>query len=182
MTEQKAREGELRANQSIVEDAGALGMMTGFNRIGVVAVNAHTGLLMNILRKEWGFKGVLSQDFIMDTEYQNLPASAHNGVTMLTSTGNDSLDAVSRKWPEWNLKNVSKDAQLMSDLKRNMTWQNYAYANSNVMDGLDAKSHLETIRTWYDKVLMWSTAGTALLTLLSLVMYVVSRRRYYRSI
>lgn len=182
MNEQKAREGELRASQSIVEDAGALGMMTGFNRIGVVAVNAHTGLLMNILRKEWGFKGLLSQDFIMDTEYQNLPASAHNGVTMLTSTGNDSLDAVSRKWPEWNLKDVSKDAQLVSDLKRNMTWQNYAYANSNVMDGLDTNSHLETIRTWYDKALMWSTVGTALLTLCSFVMYVVSRRRFYRTV
>ena len=35
--------------------------MTAFNRVGITAANAHTGLLKNILRGEWGFKGLESQ-------------------------------------------------------------------------------------------------------------------------
>ena len=50
MTEQQARENELRGTQAAIEDAGALGVMTAFNRVGITAANAHTGLLKNILR------------------------------------------------------------------------------------------------------------------------------------
>ena len=51
MTEQQARENELRGTQAAIEDAGALGVMTAFNRVGITAANAHTGLLKNILRR-----------------------------------------------------------------------------------------------------------------------------------
>lgn len=176
MTEQKAREGELRAHQSTVEDAGTLGMMSGYNRIGVTSTNASTGLMLGILRGEWGFKGILSEDFIMDNEYQNLRAAAYNGVTMLTSTGDDSMDAVAKLWPYWTVDNVQQDTKLMKALHRNMKWQNYAYANSNAMDGLNSTTRIEHVRTWYDNVLTGASVVTGLLTLLGVVMYVVSRR------
>lgn len=177
VNEQKAREGELRATQSVVEDAGTLGIMTGFNRVGVQSVNANTPLLINILRNEWGFKGLVSQDFIMDPEYQNLPAFAHNGGTMLTTTGDDNLNAVAKHWPFWTQKNVSSDSTMCADLKRNMTWQNYAYANSNAMDGMNSSSHFVHLRTWYDNVLLAASILTGLLTLLGAVMYVRSSRK-----
>lgn len=176
MTEQKAREGELRAHQSSVEDAGALGMMSGYNRIGVTSANASTGLMLGILRNEWGFKGILSEDFIMDNEYQNLRAAAYNGVTMLTSTGDDSMDAVAKLWPYWTVDNVQQDTKLMKALHRNMKWQNYAYANSNAVDGLNSTTRIEHVRTWYDNALTGVSVVTGLLTLLGAVMYVVSRR------
>ena len=176
MTEQKAREGELRAHQSSVEDAGALGMMSGYNRIGVTSTNASTGLMLGILRNEWGFKGILSEDFIMDNEYQNLHAAAYNGVTMLTSTGDDSMDAVAKLWPYWTVDNVQQDTKLMKALHRNMKWQNYAYANSNAVDGLNSTTRIEHVRTWYDNALTGVSVVTGLLTLLGAVMYVVSRR------
>ena len=72
MTEQKLRENELRGTQASIEDAGALGVMTTFNRIGCTAGNAHNGLLMNILHKEWGFQGLMSEDFIQDANYSVL--------------------------------------------------------------------------------------------------------------
>ncbi len=176
MTEQKAREGELRAVQACVEDAGTLGMMSAYNRIGITGTNAHTGLMYNILREEWGFQGLLSEDFIMDTDYAQLAAAVHNGVTMLTFTGDDDIDAVSAQWEEWTVENVSQDAQLVSDLKRNMTWQFYAIANSNAMDGMNSTSQIISVRTWYDNALTGVTAVTGALALLSAVMYVVSRR------
>lgn len=172
MTEQKARENELRGVQTSVEDAQTLAMMTTFNRIGCTAGNAHYGLLMNILRKEWGFQGLISEDFIQDANYAVLKEAAHCGVTMTCNTGDSTMEAVSAKWPYWTLDNVSKDAELMQDLKNDMTWQNYAIANSNAMDGLNSTSRIEHVRTWYDNALTAAEAVFALLTLAAIVMYI----------
>lgn len=171
MTEQKARENELRGTQAAVEDAETLAMMTTFNRIGCTAGNAHYGLLMNILRGEWGFKGLMSEDFIQDANYSVLKEAVHCGVTMTCNTGDSTMEAVSTKWDYWTTENVSKDAELMKDLKNVMTWQNYALANSNAMDGLNQTSHIEDVRTWYDNALTGTAAAFSVLTLAALAMY-----------
>ena len=177
MTEQKARENELRGVQASVEDAQTLAMMTTFNRIGCTAGNAHYGLLMNILRKEWGFQGLISEDFIQDANYAVLKEAAHCGVTMTCNTGDSTMEAVSAKWPYWTLDNVSKDAELMQDLKNDMIWQNYAIANSNAMDGLNSTSRIEHVRTWYDNALTAAEAVFALLTLAAIAMYIKGNKK-----
>lgn len=174
MTEQKARENELRGTQASIEDAEALGVMTTFNRIGVTAGNAHYGLLMNILRGEWGFKGLMSQDFIMDANYSVLKEAVHCGVTMTCNTGDNNIEAVSAKWTYWTVDSVSKDASMLQDLKNVMLWQNYALANSNAMDGISVSSRIVTVRTWYDNALTAAQIAFAILTLGALLMYIKS--------
>ena len=177
MTEQQARENELRGTQPIIEDAGALGIMTAYNRVGVTTSNAHTGLLQNILRGEWGFKGLATEDFIQDALYTSLKEAVMNGITMSCNTGDNSMEAVSAKFTYWTVENVSQDAQLMAALKQAMTWQNYALANSNALDGLSSNSHLVSVRTWYDNALTGAAVAFALLTVLGAVMYIRAAQR-----
>lgn len=177
MTEQKARENELRGTQSVIEDAKALGVMTTFNRVGITAGNAHYGLLMNILRGEWGFQGLMSEDFIQDANYSVLKEAVYSGVTMTCNTGDNKIEAVSVKWPYWTVENVSKDATMMQALKNVMLWQNYALANSNAMDGLSVQSHIAQVNTWYDNALLASQITLALLTLGCVAMYVKSMKK-----
>lgn len=177
MTEQKARENELRGTQASVEDAQTLGMMTTFNRIGCTAGNAHYGLLMNILRKEWGFQGLMSEDFIQDANYSVLKEAVHCGVTMTCNTGDSNMEAVTVKWNYWTTEAVSKDASMMQDLKNVMMWQNYALANSNAMDGLNETSQIKDVRTWYDNALTATSAVLALLTLAAAAMYIRDAKR-----
>lgn len=165
MTEQKARETELRGIQSAIEDAGALGIMTAYNRVGLYTDNSHYGLLMNILRGEWGFKGLMSEDFIQDPQYAALKEAVYCGVTMTCNTGDNTMEAVSAKWPYWTIENVGKDEVMLTALKNTMTWQNYALANSNAMDGLSSSSHIVAVKTWYDYAI---TAAQIILALLSL--------------
>ncbi len=172
MTEQKAREGELRAMQSAVEDAGELGVMTAYNRVGVTADNAHYGLMMNILRGEWGFKGLMSEDFIQDPFYTSLKDAVHCGITMTCNTGDNKIEAVEAKWNYWTTENVGKDSVLMSDLKKVMLYQNYALANSNAMDGLGISSKIVSVNTWYDNALIAAKILLALLTLLFGYIYI----------
>lgn len=175
-TEQQARENELRGTQASVEKANALGIMTAFNRCGATAVNAHYGLLQNILRKEWGFKGLNSQDFIMDPIYACVEDSAYCGITMLTFTGDNNLAAVKEKFANWTAENVGKDAVLMQSLKENMLYQNYALANSNALDGYSSNTKIVKVRTWYDNLITGLQVAFGLFTLLCVVMYVKSAR------
>ena len=177
MTEQQARENELRGTQAAIEDAGALGVMTAFNRVGITATNAHTGLLKNILRGEWGFKGLESQDFIMNPNYAVLKEYALNGGTMTTFTGENTMAAVSEKFAYWTTENVGQDTELMSAIKQAMTWQAYALANSNALDGMASSTRLVSVRTWYDNALVAVQVVFAALTVLAAAMYVLNDRK-----
>ncbi len=176
MTEQKAREGELRAMQSCFEDAHALGAMTAYNRVGVYTDNAHPTLLKNIVRGEWGFVGLMSEDFIMDPSYVALKEAVLNGVTMSCNTGESTMEAVSGYYAGWTVDNVKDDPELTAALKQAMTWQAYALANSNAMDGYSASTRIESVRTWYDNALTGAEIVFALLSLCCAVMYVKSRK------
>ena len=177
MTEQTARENGLRGIQAAVEDAETLGVMTTYNRIGITAGNAHYGLLMNILRGEWGFKGLMSEDFIQDANYSVLKEAVHCGVTMTCNTGDSTMEAISAKWDYWTTDNVSQDAVLMQDLKNVMKWQYYAIANSNAMDGLNETSKTVEVRTWYDNALTAAQVVFAVLTIAGIVMYIRNMKK-----
>ena len=177
MTEQKAREQELRATQAPIETGKVLGVMTAFNRVGITPANAHSGLLNNILHNEWGFYGLMSEDFIMDPTYVVLKEAVQNGVTMSCNTGDNTVDAVSSTYSYWTLDNVSKDATLMQALKDCMKMQNYAIANSNAMDGLVSNSRLESVRTWYDNLLTVLSVVFGLMIICGIGMYANTARK-----
>lgn len=177
MTEQQARENELRGTQAIIEDAGALGVMSAYNRVGCLTSNSHSGLMLGILRGEWGFQGLMSEDFIQDANYTALKEAVINGITMSCNTGDSTMEAVSAKWPYWTVENVSQDATLLAALKQAMLWQNYALANSNAMDGLASTSRLVSVRTWYDNALTGVQVVFGLLTLAGIAMYIRAAKR-----
>ena len=177
MTEQAARENELRGVQSCIEDANALAVMTTYNRVGCVTSNAHTGLLLNIVRKEWGFKGLMSEDFIQDPTYTKIRMAVHNGVTMTCNTGDNTMAAVEAVWPYWSVENASKSEELLTDLKQAMLYQNYALANSNAMDGMATTTHIEKLNTWYDNLITGLRVGFGVLTVLCAAMYLLGLKK-----
>lgn len=177
MTEQQARENELRGTQGIVENAHVLGLMTAYNRVGITQDNAHTGLMKNILRNEWGFQGLISEDFIQNANYVVLKEAVLNGVTMSCNTGDNTMAAVSEKYPYWTVEAVSQDTTMMTALKQAMKYQNYALANSNALDGMASSTRLVSVRTWYDNALVAVQVVFAALTVLAAAMYVLNDRK-----
>lgn len=177
MTEQAARENELRGTQSCIEDANALAVMTTYNRVGCVTSNAHTGLLLNILHKEWGFKGLMSEDFIQDPAYTKIHMAVHNGVTMTCNTGDNTMAAVEAVWPYWSVENASQSEELLTDLKQAMLYQNYALANSNATDGMSTSTHIEKLNTWYDNLITGLRIGFGVLTVLCAAMYLLGLKK-----
>ncbi len=155
MTEQRAREGELRAFQASVVDAGALGVMTSFGRIGATPVNGSWGLLREILRNEWGFKGILSTDMANNAGYFRAEMCLYGGITMIAdfSTG-ETMTEVLASWPYLTEELVAKDAELVGYLRQNMIYQLYAFSQS-------ATQNIKTVSVtpWWETALNVATVG-----------------------
>ncbi|MGT2753852.1 glycoside hydrolase family 3 protein [Streptococcus ovis] len=61
--EQAIREIYLKAFEIPVKEGGATAIMSSFNRIGTTWAGGNKALLTNVLRDEWGFKGMVITDF-----------------------------------------------------------------------------------------------------------------------
>lgn len=145
LNEQCARELELRGYQGLFEDidvetprgthVSGLGLMSSFSRLGCTGVNAHTGLMINILRKEWGFKGLISTDFVATGDFFNPQDCVANNVTFMACGNADGL--LSSSWSDYNSK-TKNDPFLNEKLKENMHYYLYAIANSSALNGFDS--------------------------------------------
>lgn len=63
--EQALREIYLKPFQMSVEEGGARAVMSAFNRIGATWAGCNYSLLTEVLRNEWGFKGMVLTDYYM---------------------------------------------------------------------------------------------------------------------
>ncbi len=189
MEEQSARELELRAFQGLSEDVNfvnslensisSLGLMTSFSRIGVAGVNAHTGLMKNILRGEWGYKGLISTDMVVGGRFFNPEDSVVNNVTFMATSNAENL--LNNFWPEYNDKNkVKNDPVLCKALSENMHYYMYSIANSNALNGYDSDTVVDnSLYGWQYaiKIIYWVLgAGTIVLAAACVVVDIKSRK------
>lgn len=144
MTEQTARETELRSFQKAYESGECLATMTAFNRIGCSNLNAHEGLMQNILRKEWGYKGLISTDMVNGQNYFLPGECILGGVTMMANGSGASAD-LKTEWVDYEATNIAHDKVLNEHLHTNMKYQWYAYAQSNLLNGMDASTKVVSV-------------------------------------
>ena len=71
MTEQALREVYLEPFRIIVEEYGATGIMSAYNRIGAVWAGGSEGLLTGVLREEWDFEGAVITDYSDHHDFMN---------------------------------------------------------------------------------------------------------------
>lgn len=71
LTEQAFRELYLRSFRTIVEQGGATGFMSSYNRIGATWAGGNRALLTDVLRGEWGFQGSVITDYCDHKSYMN---------------------------------------------------------------------------------------------------------------
>ena len=62
VSEQALREIYLKAFQYVVQEGKTTGIMSSYNRLGLMETAASYPLLTNVLREEWGFKGQVFSD------------------------------------------------------------------------------------------------------------------------
>ena len=189
MTEQKARELELRNLQqafeangkpaSFVNDetkadtytTGALGVMSSYNRIGAVAPSANYGVMVQILRGEWDFNGYNVTDFT-GVDLKAAPKeSILYGTTAFCGFG------VSENITYWTPEALSGDHDMLAAIRQNTHYILYALANSAAMNGVNSTTHTENVMTWWRVLYITLIVVFAVATVVCLIGFVFSKRK-----
>lgn len=176
MTEQKARELELRSFQIAVEN-GCLGLMTSFSRIGVTYVGAHKGLLQGILKNEWGFNGYVVSDMVNPGTYMTWKESVIAGTTNFDAK---EADASWSSYLTADTNNLSGDAQMIQAVRERLHSTLYVFANSNMINGINSSSKHVELNTWWRIAYKAGIVLSAVITILSLAGYclcMIKRRK-----
>lgn len=124
LTEQSLREIYLKGFEIAIKDSNCRGLMTSFNRIGSMWTGGDYRLVTEILRNEWGFKGVVICDFNTAPEHMNGRQMAYAGGDLnLQTNGGGTFDFD---------ESDNGDAVVLQTASKNIM---YALVNSNAMNG-----------------------------------------------
>ena len=173
MNEQKMRETDLRGFQGSVEEGKALGLMVAFNRVGAINASHHVGIFKNIVREEWGFKGLISTDMMNNKYYFNPEGCIKATITQMAdfagdnshlNLGDNGNDAT---WTYLNPKVIENDQELVEDARQCLKYQLYAFANSAV---LNIKTSY--VMPWWEGTLIGVCTASAIIGGLTALGYV----------
>lgn len=127
---------------------GTTGMMSSFNRIGTIWTGGDYRLMTQILRDEWGFKGVVICDYKTES-YMGSKQMVYAGNDLILTSTNDN------RWTGYE-KNSAEDVIVLRKAAHNIL---YAVANSNAMN----RDILDYIMPWWQILLIVVTAASPLL-------------------
>ena len=168
-SEQGFRQGSLRCFEGALRSdvGGGLGTMTCFNRIGAVAGAASQASLTQVLRKEWGFKGVNLTDSSKDAaDYVLTEECVIAGTDMFNNDSGRTSELI-------RLVRQNDDGNVLNKMKEVNKHFYYAYANSNLVNGLEKGVEVPDFIPWWQPALISLISVMAVLTVASAVMFVL---------
>lgn len=159
--EQAFREGALKGVEGIVSNENATALMMSFNRLGVVWSSASTALTTQVIRNEWGFKGMIETDGVAGGSYKShFPSSLAAGVTTYCIDPGNTAAAGIKKQIEDN-----DDGDMLGYLRTSMKNFHYALTRTSLINGLDANAKVVKVTPWWRYAIFGVDAAFALMTL-----------------
>lgn len=166
--EQTIRENYLRSFEGAFCEGGALGAMTGFNRIGCEYVAINRNVLTNILKGEWEFKGHVTTDaFTASSLYKTHYLEEMAAGIDYTCWDNSNILAAVKEAIEGG------DGEMLQALRLATKHNVYAASRSTAVNGLSNSSRVVTITPWWQILLIAMAAVFAVGSVVCVVCYVV---------
>lgn len=171
MNEQTYREGPLKGFEGAFTDGGALGTMMSFSRIGNKKMYEDERTLTQVLRNEWGFKGVTITDSVKGEENVRTVESL--------IAGTDTFNADTSRASDIQKYIVSsEDGYALEKLRETNKRFYYAMVNSNLVNGLSASTVVSDFTPWWQHTMYGLMATLTVGVIVSLVMFI--RKNYFR--
>ena len=147
---------------------GALGVMTSYNRIGVVASSANKGVMVDIMRNEWGFRGYNVTDFTGVSPKASPKESILYGTTAFCGMGRPSVSY-------WNEESFAGDKAMCEAIHLDIKYILYSLAQSNALNGLNSnyKVVIHQNNTWWRTAYKVAIPVSAVLVGASVILAVV---------
>lgn len=150
LNEQTMRETYLRAFEGVTVYGGLKGLMTSYNRVGIICSASEYDLMTQVLRNEWGFDGYTITDLYSPT------AGIYDGDAMLAAGTNIMLnggqyDATSgaANLCSLNVENIKNDPVLLTQAREACHRMIYTFVNSNAMNGITSDMTYISLTPFY---------------------------------
>ena len=176
MTEQAARENDLRAFQEALSSNEAMGVMTSYNRVGTVYSGAHSGLLEQILRNEWGYQGWVVTDMAAAPNYMSwvnsIAAGTGGMLTTASTTSSSKFGSMTSR-----IEEIKKDTNFQQHMHDGLKYYMYSAARSNALNGMTVNTEIRYVRTWWQNAILGAKFGSGILAILFLALYFLGGKR-----
>ncbi len=157
--EQSAREIYLRGFESPLKSG--LGAMSAYNRVGCTYSSAVRGLMTEILRNEWGYKGYVISDAVGSrtlAKYADGPASVYAGLTAFDTNVENTYCGSSASLSETA---IISDPVLFESMRTALHYNLYAFAHSNAMNGYAENVIIKEVTPFYQTAIIIADAVIA---------------------
>ena len=164
--EQSIRELYLRAFEGTALGGGS-GVMSSFNRMGVIWAGNDYSLMTTVLRKEWGVKGAAITDCSVFATYMDIAS----GVL----AGQDIWDGSTKPGePMATLDGYANDPVVTRAVQTAAKHIVYSVSHSLAMNGYADTTKISVTEEWYLTATKWLAIGSGIIAGISLAMLVVT--------
>ena len=155
MTEQAARENELRCFQEVMSTNTSASIMTAFNRAGTVFAGADEGILVQIARNEWGFDGAFVTDMAaaQAAEYMNWVDTVANGGGIMLASSNANFANTSFGIMENSRDLIASDTYYQQEMQKGIKYWLWALCHSTITNGLTTTTEMHAVTPWWQMAL-----------------------------
>ncbi len=171
MTEQALRQGPMKVFEGAFTVGGALGTMTSYNLIGCVPDHCCKALLTDVLRGEWGFKGVTITDALGSPNNESHAYRAiEAGTDMWCYAGKGTAKYYRQLLEE---ENVATLEALRETNKRHY----YAFLRTSIVNGLTVDAVSEESIAWWQPTLIAIDAVVGVAAVTLVVLYIWKQKK-----
>ena len=135
--EQSIRELYLKPFEMAVRKGNARAMMASMNRIGTTWTGGSKALVTNVLRNEWGFKGIVV------TDQASFSTFAYEDMREGLEAGTDMWLCTDRTL--WKLSDEEMTKDVIANMQRAAKNITYVISRSNAMNGMTRSSKVVTV-------------------------------------
>ncbi len=169
--EQAIREIYLKPFEGALTKGGGMGVMTSYNRIGCTYAAVHKNLMLNVMRGEWAYKGLIIDDAQSGSNtdsYANGPLMVEAGTNIFCLDGNRGGQLVS-------YVNSNKDGGMLKMMQESNKYIMYALLQSFMGDMSAEATQADMARSqnlWWKNVIYGLDIGFGVLTLAAAGLFV----------
>ena len=170
--EQSIREIYLKPFEGALTKGGGMGIMTSYNRIGCTYAAVHKPLMLNVMRGEWNYKGLIIDDAQTgsnNSSYANGPLMVEAGTNVFCLDGNRGGDLV-------NYATSNHDGGLVKMMQESNKYIMYALLRSFMGDMTNEEAEADLSRTqnaWWKKAVYGIDIGIGVATGAAVVLFVL---------
>lgn len=166
MTEQTYRQGPLKGFEGAFTEGGTLSTMTSMVRVGCTPMYEDKATLTDVVRGEWGWKGVNITDSAISQQYF--------GTMESLMAGTDTFNADAGRSSQVQSFIVSKrDGNVLNRVLEINKYFYYSFVRSNNINGLAADTAVDKFVPWWQPALISIDCIIGVCALAFAAMYVV---------